>query len=63
MSRYRQPIIAQPTVNTVKETPEKIPHIKSQRVTANMTESQKEGVRLWNLMQSTLLNNSLMETK
>lgn len=63
MSRYRQQITTHPIVNTVTEAPEKIPHIKSQRVSANMTDSQKEGVRLWNLMQSTLINNNLMEPK
>jgi len=42
---------------------EKIPYVALQRANDNMTESQKEGVRVWNLMVKTLRDSGLMEDK
>jgi len=41
----------------------KIPHVPAQQENEKMTKAQKEGVRLWNLMRDTLLENGLMEDK
>lgn len=50
----------QPTNQPVTE---KIPYIPALKNKPNSTESEKESVRLWNLMQSTLYKNGLMEEK
>lgn len=44
-------------------TKEKIPYVAAQRTNDKMSDSQKEGVRVWNLMVSTLRENGLMEDK
>jgi hypothetical protein len=41
----------------------KIPYVATQRQNDKMTDSQKEGVRVWNLMVQTLRDNGLMEEK
>jgi hypothetical protein len=41
----------------------KIPYVAPQRVTDKTTDSQKEGIRIWNLMVKTLRDNNLMEEK
>lgn len=51
---------------TVSDSPEpkrKVPYTLKQRVTDSMTDNQKEGVKLWNLMIDVLKENSLMEEK
>jgi uncharacterized protein YycO len=48
---------------TVTGNSVKIPYVALQRQNDNMTESQKEGVRVWNLMVKTLRDNSLIEDK
>ena len=42
---------------------EKIPYIPQQKSNENMTDGQKEFIRQYNLMRTTLLNNGLMEKK
>lgn len=42
---------------------EKIPFIAQARTSAEMTDGQKEFIRLYNLMRNTLLKNGLMEEK
>lgn len=42
---------------------EKIPYVALQRTNDKMTESQKEGVRVWNQMVQTLRDAGLMEEK
>lgn len=42
---------------------EKIPFISQARTTAEMTDGQKEFIRLYNLMRNALLKNGLMEEK
>ena len=41
----------------------KIPYVPQQKSSDDMTDAQKEGVRVWNLMRKTLLDNGLMEEK
>jgi len=41
----------------------KIPYVPQQKTSDDMTDAQKEGVRVWNLMRKTLLDNGLMEEK
>lgn len=42
---------------------QKIPYVALQRANDKMTESQKEGVRVWNAMVNTLREAGLMEDK
>lgn len=42
---------------------EKIQFIAQARTSAEMTDGQKEFIRLYNLMRNTLLKNGLMEDK
>lgn len=42
---------------------QKIPYVALQRANEKMTESQKEGVRVWNAMVNTLREAGLMEDK
>lgn len=51
--------------SSAKENPgkTKIPYVALQRANDKMTDSQKEGVRVWNLMVETLQDNGLMEKK
>ncbi len=42
---------------------QKILHIPMTRASDKSTDSEKESVRLWNLMRKTLLDNGFMETK
>lgn len=42
---------------------EKITFISQARTTAEMTDGQKEFIRLYNLMRNTLLKHGLMEEK
>lgn len=41
----------------------KIPHVALQRAKEGMSEAQKEGIKVWNLMVKTLRDNELMEDK
>lgn len=41
----------------------KVPYTPKQRTTDSMTDGQKEGVKLWNLMVDVLKENGLMEDK
>ncbi|MOA67090.1 hypothetical protein D3C78_1941080 [compost metagenome] len=47
----------------VTRTSKKIPYVATQRMNDKMDNSQKEGVRVWNLMVNTLRENGLMEDK
>ncbi len=49
--------------STINPTASKIPYIPSQRITDKMTDDQKRGVQMWNMMRQALLDNGLMETK
>lgn len=42
---------------------EKIKYTPSQRINDKMSDDQKRGVQMWNLMRQTLLDNGLMEEK
>ena len=61
---YRQPV---PNVPTVKEatppTIEKHPYVPKQRIKADMSESQKQGIAVWNSLIQTLQDAGLMEDK
>lgn len=48
---------------SVSSTAKKIAHVPMQRSSDSMSASEKEGVRVWNLMRKTLLDNGLMEDK
>lgn len=61
MPSYRQ---SDSTPNPAPSTnAKKIPYIPTQRNRDGMTSAEKEGVRLWNLMVTTLRENGLMEDK
>lgn len=42
---------------------ERIPYIAQARASADMTDGQKEFIRLYNLMRNTLIKHNLMEDK
>lgn len=50
-------------VKKVGKQPDKVPYVALQRANDKMSDSQKEGVRVWNLMVNTLRENNLMEDK
>lgn len=58
MSKYREHKAVRPQV-----VANKIPYVPSQRMGDKMSDAQKEGVRVWNLMRQTLIDNGLMEEK
>lgn len=56
--------ITEPNGNvTVQGNKAKVPYVALQRTNDKMTDSQKEGVRVWNLMVRTLQENGLMEER
>jgi len=57
--------VTEPTgeVKRVGKQSKKIPYVALQRANDKMTESQKEGIRVWNQMVNTLRENDLMEDK
>lgn len=52
-----------PTHPSKKEQKNKLPYVALQRIKSDMTDSQKRGAEIWNLMVNTLIENDLMHEK
>lgn len=52
-----------PTHPSKRKPVEKVPYVATQRVKADMADSQKRGIETWNMMVQALKNNGLMEDK
>lgn len=60
MEQVSQPV---QSAHTIASDVERIPYIAQARASADMTDGQKEFIRLYNLMRGTLIKHGLMEEK